>query len=72
MKNWRKKLAMALAVVVFGTVCTASLAGCSGMILGQILGALEDKDNSNKKPDTQEKQRQRTRRFWKRRTFSSR
>lgn len=55
MKNWRKKLAMALAVVVFGTVCTASLAGCSGMILGQILGALEDKDNSNKKPDTQEK-----------------
>lgn len=55
MKNWRKKLAMALAVVVLGTVCTASLAGCSGMILGQILGALEDKDNSNKKPDTQEK-----------------
>lgn len=55
MKNWRKKLAMVLAVVFFGTVCTASLAGCSGMILGQILGALEDKDNSNKKPDTQEK-----------------
>lgn len=55
MKNWRKKLAMALAVVVLGTVCTASLAGCSGMILGQILGTLEDKDNSNKKPDTQEK-----------------